>query len=60
MGFYRAYKTKEEAIEKAKELRKPRSRKLHGMGYPVSVTVRDTKSFFRDGRRAWVVYVYKR
>jgi len=60
VGFYRAYKTKEEAKQKAKLLRTPRGTSLHHYGYPVIVTIRRIKSFFRDGRSAWAVYVYKR
>lgn len=60
MGFYRAYHTKSEADKVAKELRLPRSAKKHGMGYPVSVTVKHIKRFFSDGRSAYAVYVYRR
>jgi len=59
MGFYRAYKTKGEAKEAAKELRLPRSAGRHGKGYPVNVTVQHIKNFFQDGRSAWGVYIYR-
>lgn len=48
MGFYRAYKTKEEAEEAAKKQR---------FDYK-NVTVRWIKHFFSDGRNAYGVYVY--
>ena len=59
-GFYRAYKIEREARDAAKELRRPRSIKKHGLGYPVSVTVRHQKDFYEKGRGAWVVFIYRR
>ena len=58
-GFYRAYKTKQGARDAAKELRKPRSAKKHGLGYPVNITMQYQKDFYEKGRGAWVVYIYR-
>lgn len=54
-GFYRAYKSKQQARDVAKELRTPRGSSKHRLGYPVSVIVQ----YDKKGKR-WSVYIYKR
>jgi hypothetical protein len=51
IGFYRAYKTKSDAQDAAKNVRRAK----HGRA---NVTVKHIKRFFSDGRSAWGVYEY--
>jgi hypothetical protein len=59
-GFYRAYKTKQEAKNAARELRKPKNCSRLGYGYPVTVVISYIKNFYLGGHPAWGVYIYKR
>ena len=58
MGFYRAYRTKEEAEMVASELRMPGASGMIKLPkYPRSVTVKYVRSF-SEGKGAYCVYVY--